>query len=163
RPWRVLNPALMTSSEGATLTRLADGSILAGGKHPDSDTYTIVAPTNLKGITGLRLEVLPDSSLPLKGPGRHSGGNFHLSELTVTAASTSDPKQVAKVPLRNAFADFEQGNMPVSNAIDGNEVTAWGIVPRVGEKHWAVFEMENQVGHTGGTTLTVQLRFADRV
>ena len=33
----------MTSAEGATLTRLPDGSVLAGGRNPAVDTYTVEA------------------------------------------------------------------------------------------------------------------------
>ena len=82
RDWTTLKPTKMTSAGGATLTLQADGSILASGKNPDTDTYTLVVPTDLKGITGLRLEALPDPSLPQNGPGRAT--NFCLSEMTVT-------------------------------------------------------------------------------
>ena len=40
--------------------------------------------TKLKGITAIRLEVLPDPSLPAKGPGRAPNGNFVLNEFKVT-------------------------------------------------------------------------------
>ena len=43
---------------------LPDGSILAGGKNPDADAYELTARTDLTGITGLRLEVMSDPSLP---------------------------------------------------------------------------------------------------
>src|SRR5208283_1973283 len=56
--WQVLEPAELKSAEGATLTRLPDGSILSEGHRPETDTYTIVAHTDLPEITGLRLEVL---------------------------------------------------------------------------------------------------------
>ena len=77
--WTVLRPDVMTSAAGATLTRLPDGSVLAGGPNPAVDTYTIEATTGLSGITGLRLEAIPDPSLPRHGPGRDpDSGNFHL-------------------------------------------------------------------------------------
>ena len=62
----------MTSAAGATLTRLPDGSVLAGGLNPAVDTYTVEAMTGLSGITGLRLEAIPDPSLPHHGPGTGS-------------------------------------------------------------------------------------------
>src|SRR5207244_374324 len=54
--WTVLDPASMVSSGGATLTKQGDNSILAGGKSLDVDIYTITLPTDLKGITAIRLE-----------------------------------------------------------------------------------------------------------
>ena len=69
---------------------------------------TISAETELTGITGLRLEVLTDSRLPNKGPGRATDGNFVLNELELTAAPKADPKQAKPVKLANALADFSQ-------------------------------------------------------
>lgn len=82
--WVVLNPSALTSANGVTLTELGDFSILASGFAPSTDTYTITAPTTLTGITGVRLEVLEDSSLPFNGPGSQVlNGNFTLTEFTV--------------------------------------------------------------------------------
>ena len=63
--WTILRPDVMTSAAGATLTRLPDGSVLAGGPNPGVDTYTIEATTELSGITALRLEAITDPSLPV--------------------------------------------------------------------------------------------------
>ena len=60
------------------LKLLPDGSILAGGKNPDADSYEITARTDLTGITGVRLEVMSDPSLPAGGPGRDAGRQFLL-------------------------------------------------------------------------------------
>src|SRR5262249_33148939 len=90
RTWQVLEPVEFKSEQGATLTKLADGSLLSGGKRPEKDTYTVVVHTSLKGITAVRLEVLTDDSLPRKGPGRQDNGNLHLNEFAVVAAPRSD-------------------------------------------------------------------------
>ena len=77
----------MTSAAGATLTRLPDGSVLAGGRNPAVDTYTVEATTALSGITGLRLEAIPDPSLPHHGPGRDRvSGNFLLDAIRLSTA-----------------------------------------------------------------------------
>ena len=89
--WTVLTPSRFVSAGGATLTKQADGSILASGKNPSPDTYTVSADTNLKGITGIRLEVLADPQLPSQGPGRAYNGNFALSEFSVTAVPKDNP------------------------------------------------------------------------
>ena len=116
--------------------------------------------TELTGITGLRLEVLPDSRLPNKGPGRATDGNFVLNELEVTAAPKADPKQAKPVKLEKALADFSQDGFPVANAIDGNANEAgngWAVSPATGIVHWATFEAAQPVGGPGGTVLTIKL------
>ena len=57
--------------------------MLASGTNPDRDVYTLSAKTELDHITAIRLEALPDPSLPNNGPGRHSDSNFNLNELRV--------------------------------------------------------------------------------
>jgi hypothetical protein len=82
--WTVLDPISITSQNGATLTEQPDMSILASGFSPDNDVYTVTATTSLLGITGIRLEMLADPSLPQNGPGRRTeNGNFVLTEMTV--------------------------------------------------------------------------------
>ena len=51
-PWTVLEPVEMTSTGGATLTRQKDGSILASGKNPPSDTYTIADTNQRRCVPG---------------------------------------------------------------------------------------------------------------
>ena len=84
--WTVLQPAAITSAAGTTLTRLPDDSVLAGGLNPAVDTYTVEAMTGLSGITGLRLEAIPDPSLPRQGSGRDKG-NFHLDSIRLCTVS----------------------------------------------------------------------------
>ena len=84
--WTVLNLTNLVSSAGSTLTVLSAGSVRASGPVPSIDIYTFSANTNLTGITGFRLEVLIDASLPNGGPGRAGNGNFVLSEFAITAA-----------------------------------------------------------------------------
>jgi len=74
--WTVLQPNRFWSAGGATLKLLADQSILVGGKNPESDTYLVEARTDRTGITGVRLEVLSDSSLPQGGPVVIAMGTF---------------------------------------------------------------------------------------
>ncbi len=91
--WTVLQPSHYVSQGGATLKLLPDGSLLAGGKNPDADSYEISASTDLTGITGVRLEVMSDPSLPAGGPGRDAEGNFFLSDFEVQAAPAGQARQ----------------------------------------------------------------------
>jgi tetratricopeptide (TPR) repeat protein/serine/threonine protein kinase/formylglycine-generating enzyme required for sulfatase activity len=165
--WTALDPLEMTSAGGTTLTKQPDGSILASGAGPSTDTYTITCTTNLKGITGLRLEALPDPSLPQNGPGRYSSGNFHLSEIRLgeSAKDATDPSR--QVRLRRAVASFHTPDQPgwsgrPANAIDGRATTVWSILPRTGQSNFLVVEPATSIGGTSAVTLTVSLDFKDR-
>ncbi len=64
----------------------------AGEPTPDIDLYTVTTSTTLNGITGIRLEMLQDASLPFNGPGRQpTNGNFVLTHLTLDAAPIPEP------------------------------------------------------------------------
>lgn len=94
--WKPLTPSEATSAGNVQLELKNDGSILASGANPESDTYTVKTKTRLRGITALRVEVLPDASLPANGPGRAANGNAVLSELRVTAATANGKPASAK-------------------------------------------------------------------
>ena len=131
--------------------------MLSSGKRPDKDTYTIVAHSDLKGISAVRLELLPDDSLPSKGPGRHENGNPVLSELRVQAAPKTNATALKPVVLQNPTADFSQQGYNVAAAIDGKLETGWALYPEVGKPHVAVFETKEPIGYDGGVTLTFTL------
>jgi hypothetical protein len=157
--WTVLEPESFTASGGSILKKLPDNSILASGKNPTPETYTITAKTNLTGITGVRLEVMTDPSLPAQGPGRAPNGNFVLNEFKV-AADPLDPKSGKSGPvgLRNPQATFAQEGFPIKNAIDNNPNTGWAIAPQFGKPQVAVFETKGKIGNKGGTKLTFTLQ-----
>ncbi len=169
--WQTLEPVEAKSAEGSTLTKQSDGSVLASEKRPEKDTYTLTYHTPLRGITAVRLEVLADDSLSKRGPGRQDNGNLHLSEFKVFAAALSREGEKGRggegekgkdndakpLVLKNPRADFNQDGWTISHTIDGNPGTAWGIYPRVGEDHRAVYEFAQPVSFDGGTVLTVVL------
>jgi Protein of unknown function (DUF1553)/Protein of unknown function (DUF1549) len=127
-----------------------DGSAKFTGPRPERDTYTFSAWTD-RTVTAVRLEVLADSSLPHKGPGRQDNGNLHLSEVRVRVGNGSGPA----VPITSAVADFNQSGWEIALAIDGNPATAWGIYPAVGKNHEAVFVLKEPI--PGGSRVTVEL------
>lgn len=99
--WTVLTPYTVSASGGVTLTPLGDGSVLASGTLPATTTYVFSAITGITEITGVRLEVLADASLPSSGPGRATGnGNFVLSEFSMSAIA------LTAVPEPASFASF---------------------------------------------------------
>ncbi len=163
RDWTILKPTKMTSAGDATLTLQPDGSILASGKKPDHDTYTLVLPTDLKGITGLRLEALPEPSLPQNGPGRAFGGNFCLTEISMNVNRMSGGKvePVAFTRATGYQRPVDHDTTPLDGphgAIDGNHATRWDIHPRGGKLSTAVFESARAISD-GPSILTVRLDF----
>jgi WD40 repeat protein len=163
--WVRLNPKTITPIKGIALKKLDDLSILASGG-TGKGNYTVVASTDLRGITALRLEVLPDPSLPKGGPGRAPGdGNFVLNQIEVKVAPKSDPNQVKPVKLARAVADFEQQNYGIKGAIDGvpSSGKGWAVSPYFDMPHWAVIEFAEPIDIPGGAVLTVSLlqRFSE--
>jgi mono/diheme cytochrome c family protein len=168
--WLILDVAEAKSSGGATLTKQPDGSVLATGKNPEFDTYTLTAHTNLAGLTALRLEALSHSSLVKNGPGRADNGNFDLTDIQVMIAPRSAAKSEARNPkpvqsaqplkLLNPISTFDQGaNLSVKLTIDGDPKSGWAIDPEFGKNHAARFEFEKPIGDEGGSTITVVLAF----
>jgi hypothetical protein len=158
--WTVLRPRKAASAGGASLGVLADGSVLASGKNPTPDTWTLEAETDLSRITAVRLEVLPDPSLPSGGPGRAFNGNLALGEVRLEAAPRSGGAQASPFAFSRAAADFSQtshGGFPVAAAIDGDPRTAWSIHPQEGSPHVAVLEIGKPADIPGGASLTFTL------
>lgn len=162
--WEVLKPSEMKSQGGAKLTALEDNSILAGGENPPSDTYRIKTASNLSRITAIRLEALTDDSLPNHGPGRAENGNFMLREFNLAATSHGDA-EAKPVRFSRAEATFSQsshGGWPIAGAIDGKPETAWGIDPKEGMKHEAVFELDKPLDLAQGDELEFRFDQFDR-
>lgn len=149
--WTTLKPVEAVSKQGAALKILDDGSILAGGASPASDAYELKLSVPLKGVTALRLDVLPDDSLPAKGPGRSGNGNFVLNEFTVLLAGK---------PLEwgNVSATHSQNDFPIANAADGNPQTGWAILPQVGRASEAVFETKADLGDGSETLVSIVMQ-----
>jgi mono/diheme cytochrome c family protein len=159
--WTPLEAVSVTSATGAetAFARQADGSWFVSGTRPDKDTFIVTAQTTAKDIRALRLEALPDASLPGKGPGRYApSGNFHLTEFRVDAQPSRGTNTGAKrLQFSGASADHSDGGDNIANAIDGRPDTHWSIHPRYGDPHEAVFELAEPLGNDGPTTLIIRL------
>jgi WD40 repeat protein/tetratricopeptide (TPR) repeat protein len=162
--WTVLTPTEIKSKAGTTLTLQSDGSILASGANPRQETFTIVAKPALAGITAVRLETLPDPSLPKGGSGRDPNGSFLLSEFTVSRTQPGAPPGHDSLPLRirGAVASFHRtmesgAQYPIQLAIDGQLTTAWDTWPEILRRQQAVFELAPKLENTTTSSLVVQL------
>ena len=143
--WTALRPVEAKSSL-PLLTVLDDNSVLASGDQNKRDVYDLKFRTNLKGITAIRLEVLPHESLPKHGPGRvyYEGpfGDFFLSELMLTADGR--PVKFGKATQTHAT-----GKDTAAAAIDGDPHTGWTINGGQGKSHTAVFNLKEPLAATG--------------
>jgi len=167
RPWVVLKPEAMVSVEGVSLKGLPDGSILADGKNPSTDTYILTFRDLPKGVTALRLEVLPDDSLPRKGPGRAGNGNFVLSEFVAHLRSANG--ETTPIALQNPSATYEQSGAAAANPYGKWSIAAaldadakgrnwgWAIMEKVGEAHAAIFEMASDLTLNEGESIAIGL------
>ena len=86
--WQVITPIAFNATSGSRLELENDSSIYASGKNARGK-YHVFGTTEMKNITGIRIEALPDDRLPKKGPGRADGdGNFVLTEFDVFSTPT---------------------------------------------------------------------------
>lgn len=168
--WSILHPeSVVTESEPRqTVTYPGDGSILLGGPRPDKDTLIVRGRTSLSRITAIQLEVLTDTTLPHLGPGRQDNGNLHLSEFSLKVeprSATADASNVGMptsraIPLKNPVADFNQKDWTIDKALDAEVTTAWGIYPRVGQSHRAIFHLQTPLICEDDTVLVFRLEQA---
>jgi len=100
--WHVLTPKRVTADGDVILTSRPDGSIVASGPNPGEAVYTVEGSTLLPGITAIRLEALPDPSLPKGGPGRDPYGNFQINGVEIEAGG-------ARAAIKSIRADDAVG------------------------------------------------------
>ena len=154
--WTTLPLATFTSAFGTELARLDDGSILSGGTPPEKEVITVTFRGPHAPITALRLDLLTDDSLPMKGPGRAHNGNLHLSEFDARVFRAGGAP--AAVNIARSSADFNQESWTIEHALDGNPATAWGIHPEEGKPHHAVFVLAAPLVLGPDDTLAISLR-----
>ena len=162
--WQTLTPVGMVSTGGTQLSQLPDQSILAAppasGAVVASDAYeiTLALPALNGAVTGLRLEVLPDPSLPKGGPGRDIYGNYVMSEFEAQLV----PAKGAPRPLKFARALVDDGvgrttlYAPYRWTIDATR-------DEQRQPRQAVFLLDQPQVISGGTKLRVRLDQASRV
>ena len=166
--WETIAPVKAESSEGAKLELLADGSILAKGKKPDTDTYNLEFKHSFNSAVALRLEVLPDKSLPSNGPGRAGNGNFVLSEVLATIVDGKGNSR--EVQFSSARADIEQTfaaedhpdqKWSAASVVDPKargKQYGWAILPGAGQAHQLVLRPDSPFDLKSGEKLILELK-----
>jgi hypothetical protein len=120
--WKPFEGSSARSLVGSKLEREPDGSWLAGGENPATDSYVIEARVpDKERITGIRIETLPDASLPRGGPGRDVYGNFTLTSVRVELVSPSGEAH----PVAIAQAKADDGD--VKSEKDKPDTPLWTV------------------------------------
>ncbi len=156
--WTVLRPVRATSNL-PLLTIQPDDSVWASGDISKNDVYEISCQTQLRAITAIRLEALPDDRLPGHGPGMayYEGpkGDFFLSEFQVqTEAGTVLLAKGTDSYSKNAFGPAASAHL----AMDGDLQTGWSCQDGQGRAHEAVFTFSEPLTPQDGT-FTVKMNF----
>ncbi len=149
---------------------MPDGSLLASGPNPPLTAYTVTGTTTVAQITGVRIEALPDPSLPRGGPGRDGYGHFRVTGLRALAGpadGTATPQPVAfkTVKVDDSAAAFEPsdllGDKPSGYARKGG---SWAVnVMRDTERlpRNAVLAAATPFGLASGTALELRIDHLD--
>lgn len=102
----------VTTTNGTVYTPDRDGVFVASGPNPHHEILDVIIDSAAGGRL-LRLDFPLHDSLPGKGPGRASNGNFGISEISLfTEAGQS-------IPLSSAWASGHEGHWGAWQAIDG--------------------------------------------
>jgi len=155
--WQRLEPESVTSKFGATLTRQADGSYLAGGKNPPKDVYVFDAAMPADGASAFLLECFPDPSLPNQSLGRHPNGNFVLSDFDVFVQKPGGKPE--KQVVAKASADYSQKGYEIGGVVDKKSGRGWAIDgPTKRDPRRAMFVLKTPLPPQAGAKLLLRLR-----
>jgi hypothetical protein len=134
--WQPISEATVTASFGVKFEKLYDGSFIARGDAATNNVYVFTARPAQPDITGLRLEVMTDISLPHNGPGRRlADGVASINEFIAEAVNTENPQQKRKIEFAHVTADFESAKNPASFVADGVGQTAWSTDTQLALRH----------------------------
>jgi hypothetical protein len=157
--WHAAAAADLRSENGATMKQQADQSILVTERNTNKDVYEVsLLPGELKQLTGIRLEAMPDANLNGGGPGRSENGNFVMTGVSVAIASGKS-KADKPLPLGAAAASFTQKGFDVGSAISPKHAPGWAIYPEAGKAHEAIFELASPAKLDADSRVVVTLEF----
>ncbi len=140
--WQAMTASSFESNEGTDLNQDSSGIVTASGKAPAQDDYRIIGRTTLGRVTGFKLEVLPDESLPAGGASRSETGHFILTDVKFQIRPRGK-SQYREVTIISAKADYSPD--PKKHGGYGNIANTFDDDPRNG---WANFDASPSSPHT---------------
>jgi hypothetical protein len=133
-PLEVLELTSTAGNETAEKT----GSDLIVRSGPERDRYTLTTRAASAEITGFKLWVLPDESLPARGPGRGPDGTFVLTGFQASIVREDGTDEA--IELQRAQADSAERGFGAEAALSGKEsASGWRAAGKPGEPHWIQF------------------------
>jgi mono/diheme cytochrome c family protein len=147
---------LDVASAGGNETVEKTGSDLLVRAGPERDRYTITARAASPQITGFKLWLLPDESLPAKGPGRGPDGTCVLTGFRASLMREDDAEE--PIVLQRAQADSAERGFEAEAALSekGSPLPGWRAAGKPGEPHWIQFRTRAPV-RVAGASLRVVL------
>jgi len=165
--WEIVDVTDAKASSSIKLVQQPDGSLLAEGRVPSVDKYTVVARVAQPSVRAIRLEAIADGTV---GPGRAENGNFVLNTFKVgllptvagksegaAAKTPPDPAAATPVDLASATADFNQAGFDVADSITGKPNGGWAVAPELGKTHVATYRLKSPILPTGNGQLVFTL------
>ncbi len=150
--WEPMTPTGVEAKDGVDLRIQKEGILYAKGVAPDKTDYVINLPGQTKPLTGLRIETIPDATLPSGGAGRSDSGNAVLTRVTLR-------KGEEEIALVAASADYTQGSFSPSGVLDKDDNTGWAFHPDVKHPHHLVLQTASPVANPEKTPLTLTIEF----
>ena len=147
-----LLPTLAKSEQKAAFSQQSDGSTLVTGDLAATDSYSISVALPAGVVSGFKLEVLPDPTLPSGGPGRSKNGNFVLTKFDVRAEDGHD-----SFPLHSPKATFAQPGFPAESAIDSDRQSGWAIAGATGKPQSISFQLVHPIDANAPRNLRITL------
>ncbi len=154
--WRVLHPSLV-SAQHQRLAVEEGGVVFASGVNPPRDTYQVQGDLPAGSLGAVRLEALRHPSHTQGGLARSDSGNFVLTEIQLMVRRGDQEQQLQ---IASAVASYEQGELKVTAAFDGNPQTGWAVYEGrpIDRDHAAVFRLLEPVEVQAGDQLLIRLR-----
>lgn len=132
--------ARTAAADGVTADANANPVKSPDGADADSagagEDYSLVLKPQAGGLTGLRIDAIPDERLPEKGPGRAPNGNFVVNGLRLGVVDEAGV-ELRTVGLQRAAADFEQAGFKAADVLNEQATPkkGWAIGGKIGAAH----------------------------
>ncbi len=155
--WRVVEPVTIAAdSSDVEFQTLDDQSILTSGPLPATTAYDLELPLHNGRCSAIRLEVLPDDSLPGKGSGRYEFGLFKLTKI-ILQVSDAEAGGFRNLPLQ-CWADFSGAGGSIQNTLN-DSLNGWHVYLKQHEPHYAIFSPMNAIAVTPTDSIKLRLEF----
>jgi tetratricopeptide (TPR) repeat protein len=130
------------------------------GANVRGDLYTVSAVSPVDSIAAVRLEALPDASLPNNGPGRHSSGNFQLNEFRIQLRTGDGATDLTPLRIESATAsfDYKAPDADIAGTIDESLNKVWHVWGHFGKAHQAIFRLKSTSATGKDALVVVELR-----